>query len=110
MGRGGGGVGLLVAVTLLALLVAPQVAPALQHGGVGGLLRQTPGLLPQLPRLRSPDRGGAGGRPGAAGLVVAYALGQRNKPYRWGHHGPDAFDCSGWPGRPGGPLDSSGQG
>jgi cell wall-associated NlpC family hydrolase len=95
VGRGGGGVGLLVAVTLLVLLVAPQVAPALQHGGVGGLLRQTPGLLPQLPRLRSPDRGGAGGRPGAAGQVVAYALGRRNKPYRWGHHGPDAFDCSG---------------
>jgi NlpC/P60 family len=94
MGRGSGGVGLLVAVTLLAVLVAPQVAPALQHGGVGGLFGQTPGLLPQLPRLRPPD-GGGGGRPGAARRVVAYALAQRNKPYRWGHEGPDAFDCSG---------------
>jgi hypothetical protein len=94
MGRGGG-LGLLVAVTLLALLVAPQVAPALQQGGVGGLLRHSQGLLPHLPKLRPPDRGGDGGRPLAAGRVVVYALAQRNKPYRWGHEGPDAFDCSG---------------
>jgi NlpC/P60 family len=94
MGRGGG-LGLLVAVTLLALLVAPHAAPALQQGGVGGLLRHAPDLLPQLPRLRQPDSDGAGGRPLAAHRAVAYALAQRNKPYRWGHHGPNAFDCSG---------------
>ena len=91
MGRGGG-LGLLVAVTLLAVLVAPHAAQALQPGGVSGLLRQAPGLLLQLPKLRPPD-GGAGGRRGAARRAVAYALAQRNKSYRWGHHGPDAFDC-----------------
>ena len=94
MGRGRG-LGLLVAVTLLALLVAPQVAPALQQGGVGGLVRHPQGLLPQLPKLGSPDRRGDGGRPLAAGRAVAYALAQRNKPYRWGHEGPEGFDCSG---------------
>ena len=93
MGRGSG-LGLLVAVTLLAFLVAPRAAPALQQGGVGGLLRQAPGLLPRLPKLQPPGRG-APGRPVAARRVVAYALAQRNKPYRWGHQGPDSFDCSG---------------
>ena len=59
MGRGGG-VGLLVAVTLLALLMAPHAAPALEQGGVGGLLRQAPGLLPQLPEPGPAGRGAAG--------------------------------------------------
>jgi cell wall-associated NlpC family hydrolase len=36
--------------------------------------------------------GGDGARPGRA---VAFALGQRGKPYRWGAEGPHAFDCSG---------------
>ena len=92
MGRGGG-VGLLVAVTLVAFLAAPHAAPALEQGGVGRLLRQLPGL-PQLPKLQPPGRGAAG-RPLAARRVVAYALAQRNKSYRWGHEGPDGFDCSG---------------
>jgi cell wall-associated NlpC family hydrolase len=90
MGRGGG-VGLLVAVTLLAVLMAPHAAPALEQAGVGELLRQAPGLLP---RLQPPGRGTAG-RPVAARRAVAYALAQRNKPYRWGQQGPDGFDCSG---------------
>jgi cell wall-associated NlpC family hydrolase len=94
MGRGGG-LGLLVVVTLLALLVAPHAAPALQPDGVGGLLRQAPDLLPEPPKLRPPDGGAAGGGPVAARRVVVYALAQHNKPYRWGHEGPDAFDCSG---------------
>ena len=93
MGRGSG-VGLLVAVTLLALLVAPHAAPALAQGGLGELLRQAPGLLPQLPKLRPPSRD-ATPRPPAARRAVVYALAQRNKPYRWGHRGPDGFDCSG---------------
>jgi hypothetical protein len=94
MGRGGNGVGLLVAVTLLSFLVAPHAAPALEQSGVGGLFRQAPGLLPRLPKLQPPGRG-ASGRPVAARRVVAYALAQRNKPYRWGDEGPDGFDCSG---------------
>jgi hypothetical protein len=94
MGRGGGVVSLLVVVTLLAFLVAPYAATGLEQGGVGGLLRQLPGLLPQLPKLPPPGRGAAG-RPLAARRAVAYALAQRNKPYRWGQHGPGAFDCSG---------------
>jgi cell wall-associated NlpC family hydrolase len=93
MGRGSG-LGLLVAVTLLAFMVAPHVGPALAQGGVSGLLRQAPGLLPRLPKLQPPGRGAAG-RPLAARRVVAYALAQRNKPYRWGQEGPDGFDCSG---------------
>ena len=39
------------------------------------------GLLPRLPRLQPPGRGAAG-RPTAARQAVAYALAQRNKPYR----------------------------
>jgi peptidoglycan DL-endopeptidase CwlO len=93
MGRGGGP-GLLVVVTLLAFLVAPHAAPTLEQAGVGGLLRQAPGLLPRLPRPEPPGRRAAR-PPTAARRVVAYALAQRNKPYRWGHEGPDGFDCSG---------------
>jgi peptidoglycan DL-endopeptidase CwlO len=88
------GLGLLVAVTLLAFMVTPHVAPALEQGGVGGLLRQAPGLLPRLPKLQPPGRGAAG-RPLAARRAVAYALAQRGKPYRWGQEGPNGFDCSG---------------
>jgi peptidoglycan DL-endopeptidase CwlO len=93
MGRGRG-VGLLVAVTLLAFLAAPHAAPALEQAGVGGLLRQATGLLPGPPSLQPPGREAAR-PPLAARRVVAYALAQRGKPYRWGHHGPDRFDCSG---------------
>ncbi|WP_226358766.1 C40 family peptidase [Pseudonocardia sp. ICBG601] len=62
-----------------------------------------------------PDSGGAGLRPGGAGVVdattlppgftaptdpvaraaVTYALAQLGKPYVWGGTGPDGFDCSG---------------
>jgi cell wall-associated NlpC family hydrolase len=86
MGRGGG-VGVLVAVTLLALLAAPHAAPALEEAGAGG-------LLPRLPWLQPPDRGDTR-PPLAARRVVAYALAQRGQPYRWGQQGPGGFDCSG---------------
>lgn len=33
--------------------------------------------------------------PGPAGRVVAFALDQLGKPYRWGAEGPDSYDCSG---------------
>jgi cell wall-associated NlpC family hydrolase len=113
MGRGGG-VGLLVAVTLLAFLVAPHAAPALEQAGAGGLLRQVPGMLPGLARPQPPDR--VARPPVGARRVVAYALAQRGKPYRWSHHGPGAFDCSGlawaawrWAGLPWPRLNADGQ-
>jgi len=78
-GRAGGGVGVLVAVTVLALLVAPHV----------------PAGLPtiRLPKPAGPTSAGAGSP--RAGRAVAFALRQRGKPYRWGAHGPAAYDCSG---------------
>ncbi|OJF11502.1 C40 family peptidase [Couchioplanes caeruleus] len=33
--------------------------------------------------------------PGVAGRVVAFAINQLGKPYRWGADGPGAYDCSG---------------
>src|SRR5215211_1724064 len=93
MGRGGG-IGALVAVTLLAFLAAPHAAPALEQGGIGGLLRQATGNLPGLPGVGQP--GGKVGRSSTrAARAVAFALRQRGKPYRWATEGPAAFDCSG---------------
>ena len=37
----------------------------------------------------------AGGAPGRAAAVTAYARAQLGKPYEWGGTGPYAFDCSG---------------
>ena len=34
-------------------------------------------------------------RQSRAQRVLAYALAQRGKPYRWGAAGPNSFDCSG---------------
>jgi cell wall-associated NlpC family hydrolase len=80
----GGGLAVLVVVTVLAVLAAPH-AQALR-----GLGTDT------LPAIAAPQRPGArpaaGSRPARA---VAFALGQRGKPYRWGAEGPAAFDCSG---------------
>src|SRR5215213_4899838 len=80
----GGGLAVLVVVTLLAALAAPH-AQALR-----GLVANT------LPAIAAPERPGArpasGSRPARA---VAFALAQRGKPYRWGGQGPTAFDCSG---------------
>jgi cell wall-associated NlpC family hydrolase len=78
----GGGLAVLVVVTVLAGLAAPH-AQALR-----GLVADA------LPAIAAPEhaRPGSGSRPARA---VAFALGQRGKPYRWGAQGPDAFDCSG---------------
>jgi cell wall-associated NlpC family hydrolase len=80
----GGGLAVLVVVTVLAALAAPH-AQALR-----GLVTDA------LPAIAAPQRPGA--RP-ASGLqparAVAFALAQRGKPYRWGAQGPGAFDCSG---------------
>jgi cell wall-associated NlpC family hydrolase len=82
---GTGGVGVLVAVTVLALLVAPH-ANALRDSVPAGL----PAI--RLPRLAGPPSLAASPR---AARAVAFALAQRGKPYRWGAEGPEAFVCSG---------------
>jgi cell wall-associated NlpC family hydrolase len=80
----GGGLAVLVVVTVLAALAAPR-AQALR-----GLVTDA------LPPIAAPERPGtrpaSGSRPARA---VAFALRQRGKPYHWGAHGPGAFDCSG---------------
>src|SRR5512133_1695039 len=80
----GGGLAVLVVVTVLAALAAPR-AQALR-----GLVTDA------LPAIAAPERPGAlpalGSRPARA---VAFALAQRGKPYRWGGEGPGGFDCSG---------------
>jgi cell wall-associated NlpC family hydrolase len=85
--REGGGLAVLVVVTVLAALAAPHA-------------RELRGLVAgHLPALRAPAPPGAGPAVGppspAAPRAVAFALGQRGKPYRWGAAGPHAFDCSG---------------
>jgi cell wall-associated NlpC family hydrolase len=80
----GGGLAVLVVVTVLAALAAPR-AQALR-----GLVADA------LPAIAVPEHPGArpasGSRPSRA---VAFALAQRGKPYRWGGDGPGGFDCSG---------------
>jgi cell wall-associated NlpC family hydrolase len=83
----GGGLAVLVVVTVLAALVAPH-AQALR-GLVGGGL---PAIAAPEPPGAQRARPASGSRPARA---VAFALGQRGKPYRWGAEGPGAFDCSG---------------
>jgi cell wall-associated NlpC family hydrolase len=80
----GGGLAVLVVVTVLAALATPH-APVLR-----GLVADAP------PAVAVPERPGArpasGSRPARA---VAFAFRQQGKPYRWGAEGPHAFDCSG---------------
>ena len=80
----GGGLAVLVVVTVLAALAAPHAT------GLGALVADA------LPVTAAPAPPGAqpasGSRPARA---VAFALRQRGKPYRWGAEGPHAFDCSG---------------
>jgi cell wall-associated NlpC family hydrolase len=82
----GGGLAVLVVVTVLAALAAPRatVLRGLRAGGPAGI---TWPAAPTTPAIRRPT-------PRAA-RAVAFALRQRGKPYRWGAQGPHAFDCSG---------------
>jgi cell wall-associated NlpC family hydrolase len=82
----GGGLAVLVVVTVVAALAAPhaQALRGLMTGGLTGIASPAP---PGAPTLRPPDRGAA--------RAVAFALAQRGKPYRWGAEGSAAFDCSG---------------
>jgi peptidoglycan DL-endopeptidase CwlO len=80
----GGGLAVLVVVTVLASLAAPYAK------GLGGLIA---GDGPAVATPTAPP-----GRPGSssrAARAVAFALDQRGKPYRWGAEGPGAYDCSG---------------
>jgi peptidoglycan DL-endopeptidase CwlO len=80
----GGGLAVLVVVTVLAALAAPH-ATALRALVTGG--------LPTLATLKSPGAPPASGT--RAARAVTFALAQQGKPYHWGAEGPGAFDCSG---------------
>ena len=82
----GGGLAVLVVVTVLASLAAPQ-ASVLRGLVTGARPVIAAPAAPDPPVLRRPS-------PRAA-RAVAFALRQRGKPYRWGAEGPGAFDCSG---------------
>jgi cell wall-associated NlpC family hydrolase len=80
----GGGLAVLVVITVLASLAAPH-ATALRSPLTSDrpvvAASESPGGRPAL-----------GSRPARA---VAFALAQRGKPYRWGGEGSGGFDCSG---------------
>ena len=76
----------LVVVTVLATLAAPHAC--VLRGVVAG-------RLPNLPTIGLPGPAPVAGDGARAARAVAFALGQRGKPYRWGADGPGAFDCSG---------------
>jgi hypothetical protein len=91
----GGGLAVLVVVTVLAWLAAPQahrLRPLVDQLRQSDLPAIRLPRLPAAPPMRPPAAGGDGGRVARA---VAFALAQRGKPYQWGAHGPDAYDCSG---------------
>jgi cell wall-associated NlpC family hydrolase len=82
----GGGLAVLVVLTVLAVLAGPHAE------AVRGMLTNARAAIawpatPAAPAIRRPA-------PGAA-PAVAFALGQRGKPYQWGAEGPGAYDCSG---------------
>jgi cell wall-associated NlpC family hydrolase len=80
----GGGLAVLVVITVLASLAAPH-ATALRSPVTG-----------DRPVVAAPNSPGgwpaSGSRPARA---VAFALAQRGKPYLWGAQGSGGFDCSG---------------
>jgi cell wall-associated NlpC family hydrolase len=82
----GGGLAVLVVVTVLAALAAPN-AKALAGLVAGGRVVIAAPATPTAPAIRRP--------PPRAARAVSFAMGQRGKPYRWGAEGPHEFDCSG---------------
>jgi cell wall-associated NlpC family hydrolase len=82
----GGGLAVLVVVTVLAALAGPH-AKALRGLVAGGRAAIASPATPAEPAIRRPT-------PEAA-RAVAFGLAQRGKPYQWGAEGPHAFDCSG---------------
>jgi NlpC/P60 family len=82
----GGGLAVLVVVTVLAALAAPH-AQALRGLVAGGLPVPTSPVAPAAPATRRPSA--------RAARAVDFALRQRGKPYQWGAEGPHAYDCSG---------------
>ena len=82
----GGGLAVLVVVTVLAALAAPHAR--VLRGVVAG-------SLPNLSTIGLPGPAPVAGDGARAARAVAFALGQRGKPYRWGADGPGAYDCSG---------------
>ena len=80
----GGGLAVLVVVTVLAALAAPHAIT------LRGLIADA------VPGIAAPAPPGTQPAPGSrAARAVAFVLHQRGKPYRWGAEGPGAFDCSG---------------
>jgi len=71
-------------VAVVALLLAPHLAPASST---------RPPAHPR--RHHAPATADKPAPARVAARVVAFALAQRGKPYRWGAQGPDAYDCSG---------------
>jgi cell wall-associated NlpC family hydrolase len=82
----GGGLAVLVVVTVLAALAAPhaQALRGLVADALPVIASPTTLAAPTIPRP-----------PPGATRAVAFALAQRGKPYQWGAEGPQAFDCSG---------------
>jgi cell wall-associated NlpC family hydrolase len=85
----GGGLAVLVVVTILAALAAPHAA--VLRGLVADAVP-----VDAVPVIAAPAPPGARPAMGSrAARAVAFVLRQRGKPYRWGAEGPGAFDCSG---------------
>jgi cell wall-associated NlpC family hydrolase len=82
----GGGLAVLVVVTVLAALAAPH-AQALRGLLAGGRAVIASPAAPAVPATRTPSA--------RAARAVAFAMRQRGKRYQWGAQGPHAFDCSG---------------
>jgi hypothetical protein len=87
-----GGLAVLVVVTVLAALAAPQAKAlyGLLPGGPTGIARPA---APHAPAIRRPALGPT--------RAVAFALAQRGKPYRWGPKAPAPTTARASPGRPG---------